>query len=346
MARRRTEEDGRVLILIIIAAIYVLYLLVQFFLALFRFIWSLLLTENIWINFIIIWGILSLIILRIKVFHKDINVTMDSVRGRWIIAGIIGGFLVPMNIVFLGDVIGFSISKIPFITLMFFAFIVYLGCTPLITRADDKAKKHLEYLKTVPGLFDTAKSLSAQANTLFHQNKHLEALQTYENAESHFTRAHVGAKAINDTQLVDPISNNLSMLQKNITVCNNAIGADIAVIARNKFEKGDFIGAIKKYEESLKYSQDPEFITKTRANIERCYIEIDTKKVEELSNLAASLLKEVAGLNEPFKSRDILKEADNLIDEAVTLAKKRNFTDALSQLNTISKYPCPSKHYQ
>ncbi len=339
MGRKRSTNDedtiiGLIILLIIVGA--VVYWIIQILLQILRFIWSLLLTENIWLNFIIIWGILAAIILRIKVFHKDIDVSIDSKRGRWIIAGIIGGFLVTMNIVILGNVVGLLISKTPVIIVLIFAFIGSLICSPLITRADEKAKKHQEYLQTVPGLFDTAKSLSTQANTLFQQRNHLEALQTYENALTHFTSAGEGAKALKDTELTNTIYNNISVLQKNTIACKNAIGAEVATRARNMFEKSDFTGAIQTYSESLKYFQESETIATTKANIEKCYIEIDAKKVEELSNHAASLLKEATTLNEPFRARELLKQADNIIDEAVTLARKRNFTAALQQLNAVS----------
>ncbi|MDP2766226.1 MAG: hypothetical protein Q8O41_02075, partial [Candidatus Methanoperedens sp.] len=89
---------------------------------------------------------------------------------------------------------------------------------------------------------------------------------------------------------------------------------------RSKFEKGDFTGAIQTYEESLKYFQDSELITKTKANIENCYIEIDARKVEELSAQAVSLLKEAAALNETFKAIEKLNQANNRLNDAVALA--------------------------
>jgi len=237
----------------------------------------------------------------------------------------------------LGSGFDLSISRIPLLAVITLSFISFLISSPLIVRADKKAKNYLEYLQTVPGLFDISKSLSIQANNLFHQKKYPEALQTYEKAMNHFTSADEGAKALNDIELTNTISNNISVLQKNIISCKNTIGTELAVKARTKFEKMDYIGAIEIYNESLKYFQDQELISKTKSNIESCYVEIDANKVEELSNQTASLLNETTTINEPFKARDILKQADILIEEAVTLAKKRNFTDALQQLNTISK---------
>ncbi len=203
-------------------------------------------------------------------------------------------------------------------------------------KAEEKTKKRQEYLQTVPGLFDTAKSLSSEANKLFQQKSYADALNAYENALTNFTRASEGAIALNDTDLVKTISNNISSLQKNIAACKNALGADIAAKAKRQFENGDFTGAIQTYHESLKYSEDPELTAKTKANIENCYIEIDARKVEELSAQAVSLLKEAAALNEPFKAIEKLNQANNKLNEAVALATKRKFADALSQLNTIS----------
>ncbi|MFZ2410262.1 MAG: hypothetical protein WAW23_01700 [Candidatus Methanoperedens sp.] len=218
-----------------------------------------------------------------------------------------------------------------------FAIIGYIVGKPFDTIAEEKDKKRQQYLQTVPGLFDTAKSLSSQANKFFQQKNYPEALKTYETALNNFTRAHEGAEALNDTELTNSISNNISTLRKNIAACKNALGADIASKARSKFEKGDFTGAIQTYNESLKYFQDVELISKTKANIENCYIEIDVRKVEELSAQASSSLKEAAALNEPFKAIEKLNQANNKLNDAVALATKRKFADALSQLNTISK---------
>jgi len=247
--------------------------------------------------------------------------------------GMVATFLIAI-----GGVVLYPVLKlIPLFSISLLSGIGILSGKALGTWIDEKAKKHQQYLHTVPGLFDTAKTLSSQANQLFQQKNYPSALQTYENALSYFTRAHEGAKVLNDTELTNSISNNISALRKNIAACKNALGAEIASNARSKFENGDFTGAIQTYEEYLKYSQDAELISKTKANIENCYIEIDARKVEELSTQAVSLLKEAAALNEPFKARDILKQADNIIDEAVSLATKRKFTGALSQLNAISK---------
>jgi|GEM_PF-4698892 len=186
-------------------------------------------------------------------------------------------------------------------------------------------------------LFDTAKSLSSQAAQLFNQKNSAAALQTYENALNHFTRAHEGAKALNDTALANSISNNISSTKTNITACKNAIGAEIAAKARSQFEKGDFAGAIHTYAESLKSFEDTDLISKTKANIENCYIEIDTRKIEELSAKAESLLKEASSLTEPFKAIDTLNLADSKIKEAESIANKRRLTQTLSQLNALSK---------
>ncbi|MDP2767989.1 MAG: tetratricopeptide repeat protein, partial [Candidatus Methanoperedens sp.] len=89
--------------------------------------------------------------------------------------------------------------------------------------AEEKLRnKQVKTMPIVPGLFDSAKSLSSKANQLFQQKNYHSALQTYENALSHFTRAHEGAKALNDTDLATSISNNISALQKNIAACKNA----------------------------------------------------------------------------------------------------------------------------
>jgi glycine betaine/proline transport system substrate-binding protein len=198
-------------------------------------------------------------------------------------------------------------------------------------------EKQLQYLKTVPGLFDTAKSLFTQANTLFKQKNYTKALQTYNDALSNFTKASEGARSIGDTDLVSVISKNITAIRKNIISCKNSIGAEITVEARSKFGNGDFDDALQRYKESLRYLEDPELVAKAEDNIESCYREIDARKVEELSNRAISLLNEAASLNEPFKARDILKQADDVIEKAVTIAMKRKFTEAHQRLNVISR---------
>lgn len=333
MGRKRNKIDDDIItgaMIIIAIIIYILYLILQFIQWLINTIFGLLLTKNMWLNFIILICIISFLIIRFKVIHKDGNVSIiDSKTRSWISSGIIGGFSAGASIVFLNNA--------PIIIVLIFAICCIVIGYPLIMIADIKAQKHQQYLQTVPGLFDTAKAQSSQANQLFQQKNYLLALQAYENALSHFTRAGEGAKALNDTDLVNSISNNISALQKNITACKNAIGAEIASEARDKFEKGDFKGAIQTYEESLKYFQDAELISKTKANIENCYTEIDARKVEELSIQAVSLLKEASALNEPFKAIEKLNQANNRLNEAIALATKRKFTDALTQLNTISR---------
>ena len=225
----------------------------------------------------------------------------------------------------------------PLFIIPLFAFIGYITGKQSDKKADYEAIINQQYLQTVPGLFDTAKSLSSQASQLFQQKNYPDALQTYENSISHFTQAHKGAKSLNDIDLANSISKNISAIHKNITVCKNAIGVETASKAGIKFENGDFTGAIQTYEKALNYFQDSKLISKTKSNIESCYIKIDAKNVEELSNEATSLLNDTTKINEPFKARDLLKKADLSIEDAVTIARKRNFKDALSQLNTISK---------
>lgn len=198
-------------------------------------------------------------------------------------------------------------------------------------------EKQLRHLRTVPGLFDTAKKLSTEANTLFKQGNYTKALQTYNDALDNFNKASKGALATGDVNLVGIIANNTTTIEENVVLCKNSIGTEIIEGANNKFEIGNFDRAIQSYQEALRYLKDPDLVAKANDSIKICYREIDIGKVEEYSNRAISMLNEATSITESFKAREILKQADDEIEKAVTIAMERKFTEELQQLNTISR---------
>lgn len=186
-------------------------------------------------------------------------------------------------------------------------------------------------------LFDTAKSLSTKANTLFKQKKYREALKMYSGALDNFTNASEGTESIGDTDLADAISRNITTTQKNIATCRNSIGAEITIEAKNKFENGDLDGALQSYKKSLEYIEDLELTARANNNLKICYREIDVRKVEELSNHAISLLNTATHSAKPFEANSMLKQADDVIDGAVAIVTEQNLTEVRQQLNTISQ---------
>ena len=321
------DEDVGIFILIVIAigiAAFILKVILAILFNIFMFIIDVLLYKNVWLNINFIWYSVTIVLVKNRFVHNNLLATFLGGCLAFSIA-----ILVEIIAIFVENV-DLSISKIPLVLMLSLALISYY-------ISENRDKKYKIYLQTVPGLFDNAKSLSAKANSLFQKKKCHEALKNYEDALIDFNVAGDGAKSLKDKDLVNTIFNNTSTLKKNIVNCNNAIGGEIASKAKKQFEKGNFLDAIGIYEDSLNFLQDSEIITNIKSNLESCYIEIDREKIEELSNRANSLLEEATNINKPFEARDKLKEADNTIYEAITIAKKRNFTIALQQLNTISK---------
>ena len=244
-------------------------------------------------------------------------------------------FVIPI-LLFIGGLIGSSFGS------LFDTTSDEINQTNILKRTSNNQKKYKtipleDTIKTTVALCDSSKILLSQANKLFNQKKYTDALEKYERSLNKFTEANVNRNKFQDDDLVYSISENISTLKTNITTCKSAIGTEITSEALDKFDDEDFNEAIRLYKSSLKYIDDDDLISKVKSNIERCYVGIDAKKVEELSVHATSLLKNATNLNEPFKAREILKEADKHIEDAILLSTKRDFTDAFEQLRIIAK---------
>ncbi|MBU4223448.1 MAG: PQQ-binding-like beta-propeller repeat protein [Euryarchaeota archaeon] len=203
--------------------------------------------------------------------------------------------------------------------------------------------------------FEEGFNLSQEASAFFARKNFKRALESYNKALTKFESAQNSPHI--DASLSTSIKNNKTSVQSNIVSCKLALGSSASEQGKTSLDKGDLNNAIKSYntaksyfeealqdasvikdEEKLKNAKD--LLSQTITNIENCYINIDRRQVEELSESAELMLKEAEehrNGKELSKARDVLKNAENNIEEAFDIATKRGFNEAQRILSTLLK---------
>ncbi|MDP3105666.1 MAG: PQQ-binding-like beta-propeller repeat protein, partial [Candidatus Methanoperedens sp.] len=238
--------------------------------------------------------------------------------------------------------------------------IVYTGQYFLKSRnssspTKNKALELKQSQETASRSFEEGFNLSQEASAFFAKKNFKRALESYNKALTKFDSAqkipHI------DTSLSTSIKNNKTSVQSNIVSCKLALGSSASEQGKTSLDKGDLNNAIKSYNNAKSYFEEAlqdassikdeekltnakDLLSQTITNIENCHINIDRRQVEELSESAELMLKEAEehrNRKELSKSREVLKNAENSIEEAFDIATRRGFNEAQRILSTILK---------
>lgn len=244
--------------------------------------------------------------------------------------------------------------------IIFAGIIVYTGQYFLKSRsssspAKNKALELKQSQETASRSFEEGFNLSQEASAFFARKNFKRALESYNKALTKFESAQNSPHI--DASLSTSIKNNKTSGQSNIVSCKLALGSSASEQGKTSLDKGDLNNAIKSYNNAKSYFEEAlqdasvikdeeklknakELLSQTITNIENCYINIDMRKVEELSKSAELMLKEAEGnrnRKELSKAREVLKNAENSIEEAFDIATRRGFNEAQRILSTLLK---------
>jgi len=246
------------------------------------------------------------------------------------------------------------------------SYILLLSMYFIENRIIQEHEKNQLWKQTLPGLFDTAQSLSKEAEQVFNRQDYNNALIKYTESYNKFKDAHGAAKGLSQSDMVESIEKAMINIQENISECEFCIekerveflikdGHELSVLAGKLFKQEKYNEALSKYESSMNRFSDAKknvnelniedlinvidsSMTELNKNISNCRIGIDRKTVQVIFDDGLSTFNQGASQRkngEIFKSRDTIKEAENKIEKAFDIASKRNFVDTCEKIKIL-----------
>lgn len=226
-----------------------------------------------------------------------------------------------------------------------------------------KIEKRDAYRKTVPGLSDLGRSLAKRGIDTFKNKQFKEALSTFYESLDKLDRAYKGAVEQKDNYRKEILTTTLEEVHLGIIHTRRALVKNTADTAKAFFNKKQFQEAKQQYSRAKSELEDTQMeylraleekkdetrgegimnqiieeIKVIGRNIENCEIGIDSERVKYLYKRAEKKFNEAREKEKEasFENAiDILMETEKYFNEAFIIARKRNFSDDLLDLDDL-----------